>query len=333
MHELVREWSARGGSGLRLARLPLDEGALVAAFVPARGGSRLHWLAKTAYGEAACRRLRAEQAALARLAPVAERLNIPRLLAWSEIGADEASEACLLQTAVDGEPMHCRWNGHGAGSALAPALAATGDWLRRFQALSREQPELHPGLSLAEWTGQTRTRLATATGEAARLLGPLLPLAAEAAAPIPCVPVHGDFWTGNMVWTPGRGKGAGVGVVDWSGLRHGSALDDLLTWMASLVCGRRGHRRTRLEAWKLLWFTGGQPRQYLRAWVAEAGYPAATARGAFYLFLARRLAWELGLDLQARNGAERECSQAEWSEALDWLQLHSFPDPFTSAPF
>ncbi|HET9785480.1 MAG TPA: phosphotransferase [Terriglobales bacterium] len=328
MHELVREWSTRSHPFPFLMRLPLDGGALVAAFAPEGQGSRMQWLAKSARGEAACRRLRAERDALLRLAPLAERLCIPRLLDYRESDGGGAPEACLLQTALSGLPMRCRWRGHGSWRVWR-GLAAADAWLIEFQQQCRLQPDMQTTSCLADLAEQTRQRLQAAATPAADLLSPLL----EQCHPPPasrCIPIHGDFWAGNLIWRRGGGQRstatARLGVVDWSGLGFGSALDDLLTWMASLPCAATADAR--LALWRHLWFAPGRGRDRLRARARAAGYTPPEARAAFYLFLARRLGWEMGLDLQARNQAERKRSLAEWSVALDWLRRQGFPDPF-----
>lgn len=326
MHELVREWSTAGGAGAILARLPMDQGGLTAAFAPGRGGSRLLWLAKTVRGEAACARLRAERLALERLAPLAESLGLPRVLAGHESGHGEAAEACLLQTAVEGKPMRVDWHAAAGRAPLPREMMAAGDWLRRFQRLCRERPELKPGLSLAELGRLVQSRLAAAPEPAGALLAPLLAQLDDAAGAAECIPIHGDFWAGNLIRSGRRGE---IGVVDWSGFGPGSALDDLLTFMASLPCRTSDGAGTRLQGWRQLWFEPGRAQQYLRVWAAEAEYGPAQARFAFYLFLARRLGWEMGLDLQARNRAERAAAHAHWTATLAWLRQNRFPDPFT----
>ena len=171
--------------------------------------------------------------------------------------------------------------------------------------------------------------------EWARLLLGLAPVleaaAAAASATLRSRPAHGDFWSGNVLARPPKANCDDLAVIDWSGLTAGSALDDLLTWVAQSSRGLGAARANRLECWQRWFFAPGPVRQYLRAWAAEAGYDAASARLAFYLFLQRRLGWELGLDLQTRSEGEQAWAGVQWNDALEWLRQAGHPDPFTAA--
>ncbi|MGH9476736.1 MAG: phosphotransferase [Terriglobales bacterium] len=306
MHEVVRELMERDWPPAVVARVPLDGGALVAGFEPA-GRQRLRWVAKVGYGQAACQRLRAEAAALRGLAAVAEQLQIPRLLAYREQGGGATARACLAQSGLAG----ARWRRRRAAAVLA--------WLRRFQELA-PGPGPRPALQtlVATMREQCTTQVRCDPDLAPWLdwVAAQLPPESHAGAAL-AAPVHGDFWPGNVLWQPG----GGVGVVDWGGWGWGSRLDDVLTWHTHPGLGE-----ARLDPV----LRQGEARRCLRAWAAAAGYDGAAARLAFYLFVARRVRWELGLDLQARRQAERRQARREWRAVLAALARQRYPDPFAA---
>ncbi|MGH9487359.1 MAG: phosphotransferase [Terriglobales bacterium] len=330
MHELVWELSRREKPASVLLQLPLDGGALLAAFDP-RAQGQVRWLAKTGYGEAACRRLRAEARALTMLAGHAGRLHLPELVGFRESGTGNAATACLVQSGMPGQIRIAAWSGR-AWADFDPVTEAALSWLGAWQ-----QTNLSPGperVSLAELGARTATR-ADADMERFPQLAALLrwipDLMSVGAVHNTAVAVHGDFWAGNLL-LQSRGWGWKLqlgGVVDWSGFGAGSALDDLLNWFTQLRCGPRRRRWEAAETWLRVLFCAGRPRQCLRLWAGQVGYAPASARYAFYLFVARRLSWELGLDLQARSMPERQQARQKWSGVLAWLARHGYPDPFS----
>jgi aminoglycoside phosphotransferase len=327
MHDLVRELTQVEAPQPRLTRLPLDEGALIVALAPR--SEALLWVAKTAYGPAACRRLRAEAWALERLAQQALLLNLPRLLAWRESTEGGVTQGCLVQTALPGRRRTCAWNPRRPWAELPAAVGAAADWLRRFQDLVDAGVLRRRRNTLAELSAEDASDAAASRigGEYAQLLT-ALPRSVACSAGARATPVHGDFWMGNLLWQPaGR-----IGVVDWSGLSVGSAIEDVLTFMANLPCVSSRGRCSRLESWQALWFSPGRPRQLLRACAAAAGYSDSDARCAFYLFLAKRMRWELGLGLQTRSADDRGEAAREWTAIVAWLAERRFPDPFTPMP-
>lgn len=327
MHQLVLKLTRQAEAPALLARLQLDEGALLACFArgAARGTAPL-WIAKIASSATGGERLAAEAKALRELAPWAGELGIPRLLAWEAGSA--AGEACLIQSGLSGQhpalPLQ-----RGAWTALAPAWMECGCWLMRFQR-SVPAPCRRSLAELAQEAARRSDRDAQQHPELGplllglgQLLAGLLEQAGGAAENVPGVATHGDFWAGNILRGPRDGK---IQVVDWSGYGAGSALQDLLTaisWIAPTG---------RLEGWRAAYFTPGRMREWLRDWARGAGYEDRTARLAFYHFLLVRMSWELGLRLQHRSAQEVAGAQRFWHEALSWLSQHRFPDPFTPLP-
>ncbi|MGH9417161.1 MAG: phosphotransferase [Terriglobales bacterium] len=334
MHELLLDLVRDARVPPLLARIPLDDGGLVAAFDPgARRDDAPRWIAKLAYGPVGCQRLRAEARALARLEAVADFLRAPRLVGWREAGEGERLNACLVQSGLSGRRLQCRWPGRQSWRPLPPELGWVSGWLERLQAADLRVGIISPRPSLGELMVEaaiSAQQWMRGAPELAPLVRPLLGVveASPSGLDQPAVAAHGDFWTGNcLVRAPGQ-----IAVIDWSGLQPGSALEDILTFTSRLVCGPEHARWEMVERWQRIWFVPGAGREFLRAWARAVGYSDCLARYSFYLFLLRRLGWELGFALQTRNRQERSDARAQWTCAVEWLALHRFPDPFTPFP-
>lgn len=328
MHDLVLEQTRHSPPGFTLSRLHLDQGALLACFEPGKAaGAAPLWIAKLAASSEAERRLTAEAQALRHLEPWADTLGAPRLLAWRP--ADSGGHACLIQTGLGGKHPHLALRRRRPWAPLPPPLLECGTWLDGFQRLV---PAPRPG-SLASLVqgamSQCDAEISCHASKASLLLGlrrlfpALLAHAADSAAALPVVALHGDFWAGNMLQRLPNGA---MAVVDWSGFDRGSALQDLLTCLSWIEPVRR------LAGWLAAFFTPGRARDWLRERARAAGYSDCSARLAFYHFLLTRMSWELGLRLQYRSRAEITAAERFWSEALSWLAQHNFPDPFTPLP-
>jgi len=330
MHEIILDLLDQS-PGHAITRIPLDQGALIACFdapgcAPLGSGAREtpRWIAKTAVTPAAIVRLHAEARALGYLEPWSQTLRLPRILGWREA----EDECCLVQSGVAGLPQPCRWDPRRPWACLPETLLQAADWLAYFQQLV---PARRPA-TLAQLANEMRLQLQENAGRHSRF-APLL-LALHGVIPnrapgVGTVACHGDYWRGNVLFASNSRIPAVTGVIDWSGFTSSTALEDLLTWMAT-VTPRTS--RARLDLWVALFFCPGRPRDFLRQWAAKHGYDDSAGRVAFLLFLARRLQWELGLDLQARSASESATALGDWTEFLAWMAQHNYPDPFTPLP-
>ncbi|MGH9481594.1 MAG: phosphotransferase, partial [Terriglobales bacterium] len=242
---------------------------------------------------------------------------------------------CLVQSGVGGRQATMPGSRR-PGAPLPPSWRAAAQWLEAFQRLAAARWPRPPRL-LAELgmeacaQAHAHARRRPELRELLSVLPPVVAQAAAAVAPSPtAVAIHGDFWSGNALLLPGGRDASALRVIDWSGFGQGSALDDLLTWVAYSDCPRGAARQARLPRWQRRFFGSGSERAFLRAGAGRAGYSAAAARLGFHLFLLRRLGWELGLGLQTRTPAEHDEARGEWAMMLAWLAEQGFPDPFES---
>lgn len=327
MHELVLELTRRAPPGATLARLHLDQGALLACFERGQAaGTAPRWIAKIASHDEADGRLAAEARALKSMEPWAEELGVPRVVAWRP--AEAPGHGCLIQTGLSGRHPQLALRRGRPWAALPEPLLACGAWLEKFQ-------QRVPAPLSGTLAGLARDAIRQCEGDVARhtaeapllrrvhrLLAGSAEYAAGAAEALPMVAVHGDFWAGNLL----RQRTGRLGVVDWPGFGAGSALQDLLTCLSWIEPARR------FEGWMAAFFTAGSARDWLRARARTAGYSDSCARLAFFHFLQTRMRWELGLGLQHRDRGEVAAAERFWSEALDWLEERRYPDPFTPLP-
>lgn len=351
--DLTHRYYLAQGEGATLAPLPAEEGdSLLACFAApraargggpsasdaARGGAPV-WLAKIARGPGGRARLEREARALARLRSLPREGRgwaIPELLDY-EANADQA---CLIQSGLPGRPLVASACAEGLSRRGLARLALAAHWLGAFQRLV--PPELARGeegapASLAALYREWRRRIGAPATGALRELAALLAWleresdGAEAAA---LAPIHGDYWSGNLLI-----HGRTLLVTDWGGLDVGSPLDDFFV----LLLRSPRPEGLSLEAWmRALFFSAGRARRQaeylLGAWsrgrgIGVGGEEARRVmehrRFGFNFCLARRVVWELGGDLQERTAAEREGARRDWAPALAWLGARDFPAPLS----
>ncbi len=315
MHELVREYWARTPRPEALAQLrSAPHTTLLACF--AAGQRHPAWVAKLAWEENRRAALRREHAILCRLHSHARELGAPLALAWE----DNDREACLILSGLPGAIPPWRCGPGRLRSAAVRLLHRSSDWIRRLQSLL-------PAVADRCQSPPTVQQLAAELIAARRRRPDQWPIEALLAAmqaecrqpPLPAVSCHGDFWIGNLLLA-----GPQLHVVDWNGLSPGSPLDDywLLITKSSLPAG--------LSRWQLLerqLFRPGPLARRLRR-AAPCALAAPALRLSFYLFLARRLRWEAGLDLQPRTAWHHQAARREWLPVLQALEDRAFPTPF-----
>lgn len=311
MHERMRLRVAQYPTGLHLMRIPMDEGALVLAF--RHSHPHPEWVAKRASGERSRERLRVEKQVLEQLQPWQAQLRVPALLDWD----DDGEECCLLQTGVAGQIDALTLP---AAGRLPPRFRIAAQWLESFQNLAQPLVSIH----LRELTRQWLDEVAAAPDS---FSAPLWEQVRILTAPaLPAMPVHGDFWDGNLLFDGNR-----LSVVDWSGFGSGTPLQDLLTLLFRAPVTRRGRLLASWDAFVYTFFTPSPARALLVDWAARRGLGVEGARFCFYLFLAHRLRWELGFCLQQRSEEEQSSSHHFWQPILSWLADRHYPDPFLDA--
>src|SRR5262249_39533635 len=130
---------------------------------------------------------------------------------------------------------------------------------------------------------------------------------AKAIPPTPAVPVHGDFWAGNVLAEGGR-----LAVVDWSAFHPGSAIEDLFDFVSAAVYR---HRQSVDVAARSLWRVFFEPctvqrlaRAAATRTLAQAALPAQVLHAGFLGFLISRLtlrqvpAWQAFVARYVRAG-------------------------------
>lgn len=312
MHTLIRQQWTTAGETTVLARFRYHECGLVMAFRPNVAGPL--WVAKRAESEPGRRRLRNERKALQYLLPWQQLLRIPRVIAWSE---DEA-DACLI---LWGTPGYSRYPFLRTGGVLDARFQIAQNWLRQLHRLVPSPEDVDLQTLQQRW----RAGLEDLPRRERRSRG-LWRKFDETKAPFrPAVPVHNDFWWGNLLFDGGR-----IGVVDWDGFQAGTPLDDLLTLLFKTPTVKGGTALGASAAFRRTFFEATPTRRLLQRWAAECGLTAKDAEFCFYSFLVRRLHWELGMSLQPREEKDKQAALLQWSAILAWLAHEGYPSPFAA---
>jgi hypothetical protein len=246
---------------------------------------------------------RREAAALRALQPYSGELGIPRLLFEADL---DDGRFLFLQSGSPGRPL----SDH--GDHFAKVLP----WLERFQAKVAAPASI--GQALRAAVARCGAVLPDATAEERQLLEFGERLAPELER-IPAAPVHGDFWTGNVLEDGGR-----MFVIDWSNYRAGSPIEDLHNFAAAQAYDSRGDDESRMESmWRV--FFADHPLMHATRAASERivkarGIPAAGQQALFVLFLMVRMA----CPEFSNHGAWRRC-------AVRYLRSGA-PEPFTVTP-
>ncbi len=305
MHDCVRRWHKQTGGRL-LRMITGTQMALIACFgkkpVPL-------WLAKISPNPICDELLRQEYTALLYLKPWAESLGIPQVWDWEQ----SAQGTCLIQQGMPGKnPADFRLG----GTALNQAIG----WLETFQRMVPPAALFTmPDLILRDWDRSQREP------DPFRLSGLLLEMLRQQSAPaLPVTASHGDFWYGNILYAD-----SGIRVVDWQCMGSRPPVEDLLTLLLkseyrSSLAGR-GDLESFLQFWHAPWIAA-----CWRHYLAQLGWTEAAGKLGFYLYLARRIRWESGMEGQFRSPAERLAANMRWSGIVEWLAARRFPMPFTT---
>lgn len=312
MHSLIRkQWKANEEATV-LARFRFHECGLVLAF--RRDAAGPLWVAKRVESEPGRLRLRNERQALESLFPWCEVLRVPQVLAWSE----DESDACLI---LSGLPGYSRFPSLRKGAAVDAHFGIAQNWLRQFHRLV---PAPDDG-DLSTLHRRCLQELSELPKRERRSCGLWAKYEQIVAPSRPAVPVHNDFWWGNLLFDGGR-----IGVVDWDGFRAGTPLDDLLTLFLKTPVLRGWTRLSASAAFQWMFFEPSPAHRLLQSWAEEYNLSASDGEFCFYSFLVRRLHWELGMSLQPRGDMDRRSAQVEWSAILGWLADQRYPNPFAS---
>jgi hypothetical protein len=215
---------------------------------------------------------RREADALRQLDPAAAGLGIPRLLFDTEL---DGGRFLFLQSAVPGQPV----------LNDLPSLPKAAGWLERFQSSVRAQGSIAD--ALCDGAARCSAILHDLSAQESGLLELARRLAAESAA-LPAVPVHGDFWAGNVLESRGQ-----ISVIDWSNYRSGSPIEDLCNFAAAIPDTKDNAQGRMRRMWDV--FFADTPlmratRDGSLRMLAARGYPQESLRAVFVLFLMARTA-------------------------------------------
>ena len=216
---------------------------------------------------------RREAAALSSLSPVAGQLNVPRLLFQSEL---DEGRFLFLQSGFAGRPLADK------GEHFDRILP----WLDQFQTSIPPRGSLADEVRCA--AALCRARLAELTPGEGRLLSAAEDAAARLGS-LAAVPVHGDFWAGNILR-----EGERLAVVDWSNYHFGSPLEDLHNFAAAQGYESRGGAEERMRSmWRVFFADTGlrsRTREATARLLEKRQISRELLRPLFLLFLVHRVA-------------------------------------------
>lgn len=302
MQEAIeRRWQRTGGALLRAAT-----GTRMTLVICMGASVKPQWVAKIATNDTGRDILAREYQALRELEPWAESLGIPRCDDWKA-----SPPTCLIMEGLAGRP------GHGlAEREIEICLDRALIWLRKLQTVVPARK-----ISARDYWRETWMRSQLDPDPAGTAHTLLTWLGKQPPQEHALTASHGDFWLGNLLLDGGEIK-----VFDWGCYDTRGPLDDAYTLLLhAMAPAPNGH--CDLESFRGLFWENrdmaGRCAAIYRTWKITA----EQARWEFYMFLARRIRWETGLEGQFRSPAFRLNAQQRWAAIGQWLRERNYPFP------
>lgn len=260
----------------------MKHGPVFVYWVFRRGGRYPSIVAKLVKKSKATEVVRSEAAILERLSSVSDSLGIPRLL-YQEEGPGGAY--LLVQTGVPGSPL-IDWLSPQDHATISRQLEIAENWLGAFHREVESEETL--GQSSSSWIPRCRDVLGSPTSEEVVLLE-AAQSALDRLGTRLSVPVHGDFWTGNILL-----DGKRVSVIDWNRFHFGLPTEDVFNFFSATTF-RPSSDPT--QSARTLWAAFFESSRLTdvgakatRATLDRHGFESASTSNVFALFLVTRLA-------------------------------------------
>jgi Phosphotransferase enzyme family len=257
--------------------------------------------------------VRSEAEILDRLRGVSDSLGIPRLL-YQEEGPGGAY--LLVQTGAPGSPLIDDLSPRDH-AAISRQIVIAESWLDAFHRDVESKETL--GQSLGPWISRCRDVLGSPTREEVALLEEAQS-ALDRLGTRSSVPVHGDFWAGNILL-----DGKRVSVIDWNRFHFGTPTEDVFNFFsATTFWPSSDPTQSARTLWEAFFETSRLTHVGARvthATLVHHGFEAASTSNVFALFLVTRLA------------------TAEFMHHVPWRRFVSswvkagLPAPFSSCSF